>query len=352
MDNALRLSVIIPVYKAEKHLKNCVDSLLDSSISGYEIILVDDGSPDSCGEICDEYAAAHPAVKAVHKTNGGLADARNAGLDAAAGEYVVFVDADDFTDAGYIAYVIGIISGQSEKRDIYVLPHFTDHTEANSSTLHPLNEEPLLTASEAVIKLEEAGALNFSVNKIYRRAMLEQSPRIRFIPNTEPGEDLIFNAACFKKTQSVTFLTKPFYHWVRRGEDTLANRFRDDLYERNMSFINCRCTLYRALGIDKTAFDLLSKGNIAYVFTCIPNMYRKGHRFTRKRRKRFYRDITKSKDIKQWAEHAKTDFKLHRQFIKLYKTNSPFILDSYYLCAMGARNALKKAWVKARKRLG
>ena len=177
METALRLSVIVPVYKAEKHLKNCVDSLLDSSISGYEIILVDDGSPDSCGDICDAYAAAHAAVKAVHKTNGGLADARNAGLDAALGEYVVFVDADDVTDPGYIAYVIGQTGRQSDPRDLYVLPHFTDHTEAGSSVLHPLDEEPLLTPAEAVIKLEKAGALNFAWNKIYRRAMLEEAPK-------------------------------------------------------------------------------------------------------------------------------------------------------------------------------
>ena len=352
METALRLSVIVPVYKAEKHLKNCVDSLLDSSISGYEIILVDDGSPDSCGDICDAYASAHAAVKAVHKTNGGLADARNAGLDAALGEYVVFVDADDVTDPGYIAYVIGQTGRQGETRDLYVLPHFTDHTEAGSSVLHPLDEEPLLTPAEAVIKLEKAGALNFAWNKIYRRAMLEEAPKTRYTINSEPGEDLLFNAACFKKAKTVSFLAKPFYHWIRRGEDTLANRFRDDLYERNMQFIDCRCKLYSALGIDKTALPLLSKGNIAYVFTCIPNMYRKGNRFPRKSRIRFYRDITGSQDVKLWAEHAETDVKLHRQFIKLYKTRSPFIMDSYYLCAMGARNTLGKAWVKARKRLG
>ena len=91
-------SIVVPIYKVEKYLRECVDSILCQSFSDFEIILVDDGSPDGCPRICDEYAEKDPRVKVIHKTNGGLSDARNTGLDAATGDYVIFLDSDDYWD--------------------------------------------------------------------------------------------------------------------------------------------------------------------------------------------------------------------------------------------------------------
>ena len=90
------ISVIIPVYKAEEYLERCVDSVLAQTYSNLEIILVDDGSPDNSGQICDRYAEKDSRVKVIHKKNGGVSSARNAGLDVATGEFVAFVDSDDF----------------------------------------------------------------------------------------------------------------------------------------------------------------------------------------------------------------------------------------------------------------
>jgi glycosyltransferase involved in cell wall biosynthesis len=90
------ISVIIPVYNVEKYLRECVDSVLSQTYKSYEIILVDDGSTDGSGEICDEYIDGHSQVKVIHKANGGLSDARNTGLKNAKGEYVYFLDSDDY----------------------------------------------------------------------------------------------------------------------------------------------------------------------------------------------------------------------------------------------------------------
>lgn len=94
----IEFSIIVPIYKVEKYLRSCVDSILSQSYSDFEIILVDDGSPDNCGKICEEYAEADSRIKVVHKENGGLSSARNAGLDVAVGDYVIFVDSDDYWD--------------------------------------------------------------------------------------------------------------------------------------------------------------------------------------------------------------------------------------------------------------
>ena len=92
------ISVIVPVYKVENYIERCVDSIVNQTYHNLEIILVDDGSPDQCGMICDRYAAKDPRIRVVHKRNGGLSSARNAGLEVATGDYIGFVDSDDFID--------------------------------------------------------------------------------------------------------------------------------------------------------------------------------------------------------------------------------------------------------------
>ncbi len=83
-------SIIVPIYNVEKYLRCCVDSVLAENFADYEMILVDDGSPDGCGKICDEYAGKYPHIKVIHQENGGLSDARNAGIRAAKGDYLIF----------------------------------------------------------------------------------------------------------------------------------------------------------------------------------------------------------------------------------------------------------------------
>lgn len=92
----MTFSIIIPIYNVEKYLRQCIDSVLAENFLDCEIILVNDGSPDGCGEICDEYANKYSHIKVIHKHNGGLSDARNAGIKEAKGDYLIFLDSDDY----------------------------------------------------------------------------------------------------------------------------------------------------------------------------------------------------------------------------------------------------------------
>ncbi|EME8139564.1 glycosyltransferase, partial [Enterococcus faecium] len=92
------ISIIVPIYNVEQYLRKCVDSILAQTFTDFEVILVDDGSPDNSGAICDEYAKLDSRVRVIHKENGGLSDARNAGIEIAKGKYLGFVDSDDFID--------------------------------------------------------------------------------------------------------------------------------------------------------------------------------------------------------------------------------------------------------------
>lgn len=103
------ISIIVPVYKVEIYLAKCIDSVLAQTYTNLEIILVNDGSPDNCGKICDEYAQKDKRIKVIHKKNGGLADARNVAIDVAAGEWIIFVDSDDYVESDYVETLYDLV---------------------------------------------------------------------------------------------------------------------------------------------------------------------------------------------------------------------------------------------------
>ena len=103
------ISIIIPIYDVQCYLRKCIDSVINQTYKNLEIILVDDESPDNCGEICEEYAKKDNRIKVIHKKNGGLSSARNAGLDVCTGEYVSFIDSDDFVEETYIEELCNMI---------------------------------------------------------------------------------------------------------------------------------------------------------------------------------------------------------------------------------------------------
>ncbi len=105
------LSIIVPVYKVEPYIHQCVDSILAQTFADFELILVDDGSPDNCPRICDEYAELDPRVKVIHKANGGLVSARKAGLRAARGKYIGYVDSDDWVEAKNVRVIMQCSKG-------------------------------------------------------------------------------------------------------------------------------------------------------------------------------------------------------------------------------------------------
>ena len=107
------VSIIVPIYKVEPYLRRCLDSIVNQTYTNLEIILVDDGSPDGCPQICDEYAAKDNRRVVIHKENGGLSDARNAGLDSCKGEYVSFVDSDDWVDEKYIEILLNLATKEN-----------------------------------------------------------------------------------------------------------------------------------------------------------------------------------------------------------------------------------------------
>lgn len=212
------ISVIVPVYNVEKYLNRCVDSIINQTYRDLEIILVDDGSPDNCGKICDEYAALDPRIKVIHKENGGLSDARNAGLDKATGEYIAFVDSDDWVEPETYNMMISAI--QKSQSDIAIFGHRIAYEGMSPKTPCYCNDVILDVES---LWDEIFGNLNNAAwNKLYKAKLIGE---IRFPMGIIHGEDLIFNLNYLKKCKTGVINRSQMYNYFSRADSITKSGF-------------------------------------------------------------------------------------------------------------------------------
>ena len=175
------ITVIVPVYNIEKYLRECIDSIRSQTYRNLEIILVDDGSTDSSGEICDMYSQIDPRIRVTHKENGGLSDARNAGLDTAKGEWVLFVDADDYIPAEACATYIECISNIEADVVISKEIKYSDNKKCRIEGAKAIGDGlKVLTSEEAVLAVYYRILPIYAWGKLYRKEILKD---IRFEKN-------------------------------------------------------------------------------------------------------------------------------------------------------------------------
>ena len=144
----MKLSIIVPVYRVSGTLRRCVDSIVSQTFKDWELILVDDGSPDDCGTICDEYAGKDDRIRVIHKANGGLSDARNAGLKVAQGEFVTFVDSDDYIRQDTYEHVMKF-ADEEDELEIIEYPIRTHQRAGTEIRQHHLSRFSYLLARRA-----------------------------------------------------------------------------------------------------------------------------------------------------------------------------------------------------------
>ena len=189
------LSVIIPVYGVETTLDRCVESVLGQRMSDMEVILVDDGSPDRCPQMCDEWAQRDSRIKVIHKENGGLSDARNAGLDIATGDFLTFVDSDDWIDDGLYSQLLQ----QMGDNDLQ------EYSIADRLQL----KDDLYDDTSAYWLQAQAYAHTYAWNKIYRRSLFDDA---RF-PKGKVFEDVYTLPSLLRKARKVATTHLGCYHY-------------------------------------------------------------------------------------------------------------------------------------------
>lgn len=259
------LSVIIPIYNVESYLKNCLESVINQTFGDLEIILIDDGSPDHCGEICDEYAKRDSRIRVLHKQNEGLPSARNDGINMATGKWIAFVDSDDWLELDI--YEKAIEAGNKYDVDILLFNYFRNIGDKEFRV--SFFEKSFLIKDKNLIRnmqssvlchllspMKERG-LEFPWNRIIKRKFIEENSL--YFTKTRAYEDTIYALNCFQNAEKIAFIADDGYHY-RLNEKSISAGYKEDRIE-----------------IDKAVFEEMFR--LAKLYNVNENYYRSLYAF-------------------------------------------------------------------------
>lgn len=219
------ISVIVPVYNAERYLARCIDSILTQTYNNFELILVDDGSTDCSGKICDKYAKADARIKVVHKENGGVSTARNAGIDIAKGEYITFIDSDDFVEREFFKYTFN--AAQKSKADCVtagIRYWYEDNSKNKDCVLTEAYFDVTKDLNKHFTELHEQHAFDAMYAKLYKSKII-QSFGLRFDTSYAIFEDGIFVSNYLSHCRLCYFVGQVFYNYVQHDFSSLMKQF-------------------------------------------------------------------------------------------------------------------------------
>ena len=243
---SVAISIIVPIYKVEKTLRKALDSILSQTFTNYELILVNDGSPDNCPAICDEYAAKDMRIKLINKENGGLSSARNAGLAVAKGEYTIFVDPDDYVDAEGLdkLYATAI----KENADITIC----DLYQEDEYSRKYLQQKPTSLQSSQVLKDLFYHIGGFTVNKLIRRSLYTELG-VGYPNNIYGCEDQYIMSQFFKHDLKIAYCPVAFYHYMYNG-NSLSRHYDNKTYEMDKEILRMFITLLKDTSVLQDAY--------------------------------------------------------------------------------------------------
>lgn len=237
------VSIIVPIYKVEEYLDRCIWSILNQTWSDFELILVDDGSPDKCPAICDEWEKKDKRIKVIHKENGGLSDARNAGLKISSGEFIVFVDSDDWLAVDYLRILMESI--QNSQCDIVECGIIRTKGEKTTGVFsEEKNKEIVLfEVEDALRELINDGKFHQYVwNKLYRRNVIDKI----FFEKGKTNEDEFWTYQVFGNAKKIGLINIPLYYYLQRETSIMGEGYslkRLDALEAKLErqkYIKCK----------------------------------------------------------------------------------------------------------------
>ena len=250
------ISIIIPVYKAENYLHRCIDSILAQINSDWELLLIDDGSPDKSGEICDEYSNKDQRIKVFHKSNGGVSSARNFGLDQAKGQWITFIDADDYVDSSFC------IINEAESNDIILKRNYIVDID------NSIKEKKQIDTTSSITNIEEFLSQNLNADifrnpwgKFFKANILKN---IRFPLGQRIGEDTAFVFMVLAKTKKIIFNNEGGYYW-QKGEIPDSVKYKLSS-EESIKFVSLLYKKYEQINI---SCSKLERFLIVYFFGLI-----------------------------------------------------------------------------------
>lgn len=308
-----KISVIVPIYNVEKYLDRCIQSIINQTYRNLEIILVDDGSTDNCSNICDKYAKRDDRIKVIHKKNGGLADARNKGLEIITGEYVGFIDSDDYIDKDMYEYLYSLI--QKNNADISICGKYIVYEDGRKIGTNKESDLAILDSKQALIQLNSFSFFNMSVcDKLYKRKIVSG---IEF-PFGKKSEDYFVTYQYFARAKKIVASKQPKYYYFQRSNSiSRGKKVHHDYIEGAKA---------QKEFFDENYPEISFVGNTAYAFSYIAtyNRYLNNQiKMSKENKKMFKKEVTKyRKDIiknKYISKNKKLQAILFTISLELYK---------------------------------
>lgn len=276
-DSPPAISIIIPVYNVKQWLARAVESLQAQTFSDFELLLVDDGSTDGSGALCDQIAAHDTRIRVIHQKNSGAAAARNRAIEQAQGNYLYFMDGDDWCDAVMLADMYQV--AESNDLDLLVTGFYIEtYYDTDKFYQEKRNAPDRIFATQeefrnAAYELFDAQLLYAPWNKLYRRAYLIEKS-IRF-PETF-WDDLPFNLDVMRDVERVGCLDGHYYHFLRARAESENTRYRPDMYEKREEEHRWLQDLYATWGIDSPAIqEFLARRYAERLIGCVENVTNK-----------------------------------------------------------------------------
>ena len=262
------ISIIVPVYKVETYLPTCIDSIINQTYKNIEIILADDGSPDNCPDICDEYAKRDSRIKVIHKENGGLSDARNAGLEIAAGDYIGFVDSDDYIASDMYETLLN--EAENNEAEIVMCRAYNVYDDDTTHYPTEKKEIQMFSGNDILSALYDKQLDNFAWNKFYKRSLFD---KIRY-PKGKIYEDLFTTYKLLDMCNKVVLDNSRLYYY-RIRKDSIMGKARkvinvdkfqafDEIiaYFKDNSVIEKKAKLYMCNDLMSDVFKVIAAGTV------------------------------------------------------------------------------------------
>lgn len=222
-----KVSVIIPVYNVEPFLSKCIESVINQSYEKIEIILVDDGSIDNSGRICDEYSNKDSRIKVIHKQNGGVSETRNVGIEAATGKYVCFIDADDYVMNDYVSHLLELVTKNKSEIGI-TTGFFSDfNLKQNQSNFE------IWDAEKATVMILCYRTLIGANSKIFNRNFLINN-NIKFSTELTIGEGFNFNTAAFQRASKIAVSHRKIYFYRKDNPTSVTTIYNDKKWQNGI----------------------------------------------------------------------------------------------------------------------
>ena len=286
------ISIIVPAYHAEKYLKKCIDSILGQTHKDFELLLIDDGSKDASGNICDEYARQDRRIKVIHKKNEGVSAARNTGIQNAKGKYLMFCDSDDHVADTWCETLYNQICLHP-----YALVVSDVARGQEGDTAADRYHDAVHVTELSDFQLYKKGISAYTVNKIYSHNMIAEHG-LQFDEACSFSEDAAFNSEYCQYCEKIIYIDRPLYFYVQR-EGSIMNRYYPDLFRLHLLPFRCRLPLMQ--GHELTEYCDIWLYQFCQLFS---NVFDERNNMSLVKKLQYNQEMMNTKEFKFCMEHA------------------------------------------------